>query len=262
MLLNSGNVKKLVQGTNFLASIFLASVVNAAPVVDHWAVIQSAFFPNKQVDIATNEVTILAPLQAEDASLVPVTIDVALPDTNIAHIYLFTDANPIIHTATFTPASQKSFQVSTRIRLESNSYFRVVVETNAGKFLMASVPIKTPGGGCGGGVSTDEASLRANSGAMKMQLLNEESRPKMALHIRHPMRTGFERTAQGYYAKAWFINQLTFKQHDQRFLTVELGPGISANPYLKLSLNVDHNSAIEVTASDNEGKAFQQLFNF
>lgn len=266
-LLKLSKVLKLnkVLKCSFIALIYCSylPVVRAAPVVDHWPVIQEAFFAGRTVHITPAYIQIEAPVQAEDAAIVPVAIQVNIPDVYIARIYLFTDANPIVHTATFTPQqSVHQFKLATRIRLESNSQFRVIVEDSQGRLLMHAVPIKTPGGGCGGGITADEAVLRATAGEMKVQphWLPSSAIPEISFHIKHPMRTGFERTTQGYYAKAWYINHLAFELNRQAFLQAELGPGISANPYLRFLLeNVDSGELL-VEAKDNEGKVFHQQF--
>jgi len=235
----------------------------AAPVIDHWSVIQAAFFAGKTVQLNPAYIQIEAPIQAEDAAIVPVAMQVHIPDAHIARVYLFTDANPIVHTATFIPQQPVSqFKLSTRIRLESNSYFRVIVEDSRGHLFMHAVPIKTPGGGCGGGITADEAVLRASSGEMKVQphWLTSPALPEISFYIKHPMRTGFERTTQGYYAKAWFINYLAFQVDQVDFMQAELGPGISANPYLRFSLLNGHSEQLMVEAKDNEGKVFHQQF--
>lgn len=242
----------------------IASPVSAATIVNQWAVIQSAFFAEKTIQYQPLNIQIETPSQAEDASIVPVTIQVHLPASHITHVHLFTDANPIVHTATFTlqqPVHQ--FKLSTRIRLESNSHFRVIAEDDAGRLLMNDVVIKTPGGGCGGGISSDEAQLRASAGEMKVQSHRPglSGLPELSFHIRHPMRTGFERTVQGYYAKAWYMQHLAFQLDMVPWLKATLGPGISANPYLRFSLKASEAHLLTIEAKDNEGQAFHQQFS-
>jgi len=232
----------------------------AAPMVDNWNIIRNAFFVGIPLEQANQDIQIVAPTQAEDASLVPVKVLVALPNAEIKRIYLFTDANPILLTAIFSPVRQQRFAVSTRIRLESNSLFRVVVQTSNDQYLMTTAPIKTPGGGCGGGLDPNEAALRASAGQMKLQRNPQAGLNEITLHIKHPMRTGFERTTQGYYAKAWFMNHLTFSHATEPFLHVELGPGISANPYFKFEFDSISAASIGVIANDNEDNRYQQTF--
>lgn len=250
----------LFYGLTFLT----INAVQAAPIVNHWEAIQSAYFNDRTVGDAEDHINIKAPEQAENAAIVPFTFQVNLKHDNIDKVYVFTDANPILLTATFTmKVPQPDFYIATRIRLESNSVVRVVVQTTTGKLLMKTVDIKTPGGGCGGGAMTDEAKLRANAGKMKMRFIQASSKENssVAFNIRHPMRTGFERTFQGYYAKAWFIDNISFMIDNQPYFHALLGPGISADPYFRFDLPDGVDGTFQVEAKDNEGKQFQQRFN-
>ncbi|HOY71308.1 MAG TPA: quinoprotein dehydrogenase-associated SoxYZ-like carrier [Methylotenera sp.] len=246
--------------TLFSFFLFLqSSFAHAAPIVENWKVIHEAFFNGREVREAKEQISIQAPEQAEDASLVPFAFKADFASHIIQKIYLFTDANPILHTATFFPASNtQQFSVSTRIRLEKNSVVRVIAETQEGTLWMAQANIRTPGGGCGGGGYSDEAQLRESAGKMK---LRHQENTQFAFNIKHPMRTGFERTAQGYFAKAWYINHLSFKNGDLELLKIEVGPGISADPYFLFSTQ-QVVQTIWVEAKDNEDKVFQQNFIF
>jgi sulfur-oxidizing protein SoxY len=248
----------------FLLMYALVPTVDAAPIINQWDVIKESYFSHQTVTHADHEISIEAPAQAEDAALVPFAFVVKLTNEPIETVYVFTDANPILLTATLhMEAQQKEFKLATRIRLEANSLVRVIAKTNSGKLLMKSVAIKTPGGGCGGGEMTDEAKLRATAGQIKMRWFKpgEKEQASLALHIKHPMRTGFERTFQGYFAKAWFIQKLDFFINNQPYFKAILGPGISADPYLRFHLPEQKIDVLQVEVIDNEGQHFQQVFN-
>lgn len=244
-----------------LIILFLANIsASAAPIVEQWAVIQESFFPNvKVLSASQTQISIQAPKQAENAAIVPFAFDITLPDDKIKSVHLFTDANPILHTATFNLLrNPQRFRLATRIRLEKNSIVRVIVETVSGQHLMQTVAIKTPGGGCGGGAMTNEAKLRAEAGKMKLKWLKpeEDGTQPLVLLIKHPMRTGFERTFQGYYAKAWFMEKVKIKADEQLVIDAKLGPGISADPYLKIAHTLPNRTKVSVEITDNEGKSF------
>lgn len=253
---------------HWLFYLMLSVMVNCAyatPIVNQWDTIKTSYFSNQPVEDAQEEIVIEAPMQAEDAAMVPLTFKVNLKDDIVSKIFVFTDANPILLTATFDfKMPQKSVDISTRIRLEKNSVVRVIVQTQNGQeLLMKSVEIKTPGGGCGGGAMTDEAKLRASAGKMKMRWLkpDEKGTGSFVLNLLHPMRTGFERTFQGYYAKAWFIQNVDFLINHKPYFEAILGPGISANPYFRFNLPEQRIDVFEVEAKDNEGQFFQQVFH-
>ncbi len=221
-----------------------------------WPHIQESFFAGQPIQDGEPFIRLHAPERAEDASLTPFSFQVELPPGDaLKRAYLFTDANPIPLTALFHfPDSTHQADMSTRIRLDKNSYVRVIAETTAGRLFMHRIAIKTPGGGCGGGVGGDEASLRQQAGRIKLK-----TEPgAIGFHIRHPMRTGFERTPMGYYAKAWFINRLDFSMNGHPILGIDIGPGISADPYFRIGYPGAEPGRIAVEAADNEGNRYTQ----
>lgn len=242
----------------WLGGFLYVNSVLAAPIVDNWRVVHEAFFKQREVADAGDQLQITAPEQAENAALVPFAFALDAKH-DISKIHLFTDANPILHTATFHfPPNTRQFSLATRIRLENNSQVRLIAESVDGSLMMKTVVLKTPGGGCGGGGYSDEAALRASAGQMKLKFV--EGADRVAFNIKHPMRTGFERTPQGYFAKAWFINTLDFRVGDTKHLRVDVGPGISADPYFQFSTHGVAQAIWQVEASDNEGKQFSQQF--
>ncbi len=243
------------------AMLFASTTAQAAPIIEQWAAIKESFFPTATIQDAGAQITIEAPKQAENAAIVPFSLAVNLQSDHIKSIHLFTDANPILHTATVNlPQHQQRFSLATRIRLEKNSIVRVIVETTTGKYLMQTVAIKTPGGGCGGGAMTNEAKLRAEAGKMKVKFTKPEKDDgqSLVLLIKHPMRTGFERTFQGYYAKAWFMEKVQISSDNALVLDAKLGPGISADPYFKFGGVALNKASLTISTMDNEGKSFSR----
>jgi sulfur-oxidizing protein SoxY len=262
MLMRVKHVAKQICLAIFFA-VLAQNYVFAAPAINSWEAIRAAYYPAQEITLTDSEIIIDAPEQAEDSAIVPVTITAKLLHNAVKRVDIFTDANPILLTASFMPQMKSQFfQVATRIRLDNSSYLRVIVEDWDGKKQMRAIPIKTPGGGCGGGVDPDEAKLRAESGKMRLRFMPKEN--ALTLNVKHPMRTGFERTSMGYYARAWFIQNAIWRFNGTPWLKAELGPGISADPYFKLFLDdalmrmEKHGFQIEV--SDNEGKIFSQSF--
>ncbi|PKO93023.1 MAG: quinoprotein dehydrogenase-associated SoxYZ-like carrier [Betaproteobacteria bacterium HGW-Betaproteobacteria-1] len=230
-----------------------------------WPVIHEAFFAGKTIEDGSQLIQITAPAVAEDAGLVPISVEI---DTfysdalQVAKAYLITDANPVQLTAIFHfPKNKQPIHFSTRVRLEKSTYVRVIVETGDGRYYMHKVGIKTPGGGCGGGIGSDEAQLRVEAGRMKIQLADPVRYGEvntLSFNIKHPMRTGFERTVYGYYAKPYFIKRLDFMLDNAPLMSVDVGVGISANPYIRFDFIPSRPAEIEILARDNEDQEYQQ----
>lgn len=246
----------------FAVCLLLASMEAGAAIADAWPAFRESLFAGKGVEENAAFISLSAPQAAENPALVPLSFTLARPD--IKQAWLLVDGNPVPLTATFHfLQGQPRPAVEMRIRLERSTWVRLVAETTSGSLHMAAIAIKTPGGGCGGGMDGDEARLRSEAGQMKLQpdLPVIAGKPSQFTYLlKHPMRTGFERTTQGYYAKLWFINRLDFSQGGVPFMGIDLGVGISADPRLRLSYLPSVPADISVAAMDNEGKFYQQQF--
>lgn len=245
-----------------LTSLALTAHAESDPT--KWPVLKEAFFAGKNIEDAPF-IKLSGPRRAESGAQVPLEIfvDQTQADANpIKKIYVLVDANPIPLTATYHLTEQLGkFKLATRIRMEMDSFIRVVGETADGKLQMASIEIRAAGG-CGGMVENDEATIRATAGKIK---LNVESpvqfgQPTSAVfNIKHPMRTGLQRdlVSQGY-VPAFYIQKAAFSYNNKPVMNVDFGVGTSEDPYLRFDFIPTSAGVLEVNASDNEGKSFVQ----
>ena len=246
--------------------VALASASAQAATVDAWPTLREAFFTGKTIREDAAPIRLEISATAENPALVPVSISAT--EAGIKRLWLLVDGNPVPMTATLHLLRDiPDFEFRTRIRLEKSTRVRVVAEDAQGQFSMTSVEVKTPGGGCGGGLDGDEAKLRAEAGRIKIRhepVAPSSARPsatgRWVFMIKHPMRTGFERTTQGYYAKPWYIRQVEIAQGGQPLLQAELGVGISADPWLTLSALPNLPLAMQVIARDNESNVYQYTY--
>jgi sulfur-oxidizing protein SoxY len=258
-------IQKIPGSFLFLAMVslffFNACVACAAPV-DHWPAFRDSMFAGKVVANGAQFIQLHLPATAENPALVPVSFDISRP--GIKRAWLMVDGNPIPLTAIFEFHQELPvIHIETRIRLEKSTFVHLVVETREDDLYVAQSEIKTPGGGCGGGMDGDETKLRAEAGSMKLRAVLPEV-PEipggLTLLIKHPMRTGFERTSQGYYAKPWYLKRLNVSLNDKLFMNIDLGVGISADPWFSLPYIYGSVKTGTVSAQDNEGNFFKQNF--
>jgi sulfur-oxidizing protein SoxY len=227
-----------------------------------WPVIKEAFFADRQIE-EVDFIQLTAPKRAESGAQVPFSIALdqdKSPAKAIKKIYVIVDANPIQLAATYnlTEALGK-FNLSTRIRLETDSFVRAIGETADGKLYMAAIPIRAAGG-CGGIIDADEKEVRASAGKIKMNVETPVSFGKSTpatFIIKHPMRTGLQRdlVSQGFLP-AFFINKASFTYNNKPVFDVDFNVGTSEDPYLKFDFIPKEPGILEVKATDNEGKAF------
>jgi sulfur-oxidizing protein SoxY len=262
--MNSLLTKKII--INALGSaILLASSLPAfaEPDAKLWPVMKEAFFekrPMTEVDFMKIE----APRRAESGAQVPVTYTIdqkAANGVKIVKLYSFVDANPIPLTATYhLTDALGDFNLSTRIRFETDAFVRLVGEDANGKLYLASREIRAAGG-CGGTVDGDEAAMRASAGKIKLKVdaAKMGSATATTFNIKHPMRTGLQRelVSQGFIP-AFYINKTEFKYNGKNVMTVDVNVGTAEDPYFKFNFIPTAPGKLEVLATDNEGKSFTQ----
>ncbi len=229
-----------------------------------WSVMKEAFFEKramKEVDFMKIE----APKRAESGAQVPVTysIDNAAADkagVKIVKLYSFVDANPIPLTATYhLTEALGEFNLSTRIRFETDAFVRLVGETADGKLYLASRMIRAAGG-CGGIVSNDEAAVRAAAGKIRMKVEKPKkfgSSTTAKVNIKHIMRTGLQRdlVSQGFLPP-YYIKTAKFTYAGELLMSIDVNVGTAEDPYFKFNFIPTKAGTLTLVASDNEGRAF------
>jgi len=247
-------------GSAILLAFSVSSFAEADPKL--WPVMKEAFFENREITEA-DFIKIEAPRRAESGAQVPVTYTIdntAAKGVVIKKLYAFVDANPIPLTATYhLTDALGNFQLSTRIRFETDAFVRLVGETADGKLYLASREIRAAGG-CGGTVDVDEVATRAVAGKIKMNVetpVKFGSATPATFNIKHVMRTGLQRdlVSQGF-VPAFYINKTAFTYNGKPVMTVDVNVGTSEDPYFKFNFIPDAPGKLEVVATDNEGKTF------
>ena len=210
-------MKKLIFTALGAAWILACSLpVFAEPDPKLWPVMKEAFFAKREMT-EVDFMKIDAPRRAESGAQVPVTYTIdnaAAKGVKIVKLYSFVDANPIPLTATYhLTDALGDFNLSTRIRFETDAFVRLVGEDAAGKLYLASREIRAAGG-CGGTVDADEAVIRASAGKIKFKVDDAKigAATSTTFNIKHPMRTGLQRelVSQGFIP-AFYINKTEFK---------------------------------------------------
>lgn len=254
-------MKKLGLFMAAIAALSISGLAQAEADAKLWPVVKEAFFPKRDIQ----EVEFLkvdGPKRAESGAQVPVTFTYDKAAANgvvLKKLYVIVDANPIQLASTYhLTAALNGFQMSTRIRQETDSFIRLIGETEDGKLYMGKREIRAAGG-CGGTVDNNEAEVRAAAGKMKMHV----DVPKLGdmatttFNIKHVMRTGLQRdlVSQGY-VPAFYISKIQFDYNGKPLMTVDVGVGTSEDPYMKFGFIADAPGKLDVTATDNEGKTF------
>lgn len=261
-------------GATRIAAVALAVFAASPPVLaadeDLWPGLRDEVFGAREISENDGTVTLFAPERAEDAALVPLSIRIPGPAAKDAiALTILIDRNPAPVAATFKFGEAfragpdiGERQIATRIRLDSFSKVRVVLETADGRLHMSSRFVSGTGG-CSATPSKDFEQALAGLGRIDIKSNLEPARGQSyreaQVMVRHPNFTGLQLDpiSRGY-VPARFVNDLEVKSAGALLFRMEGGISISENPHIRVSYGSDAEPAIEVTAKDTEGATFSQ----
>lgn len=248
-----------------LAAITIAGASNtvwAEASTEIWPVMKEGFFPKRTIEEA-DFIKLSGPKRAESGAQVPITLTIDRPQgapDAIKSVYIIVDANPIPLAATYHLSELLGkLTLSTRIRLETDSFIHAVGETADGKLFMTAIPIRASGG-CGGAVDGDDQAVLAAAGKIKLNVetpVTFKQATTATFIIKHPMFTGLQRdlVSQGF-RPAFYIQKATFTYDGKPVLDVDFGVGTSEDPYLRFDFVPPAPGKLEVKAHDNEEGKF------
>lgn len=235
-----------------------------------WAELKREIFGDREIVPSTGAVTLYAPENAQDAALLPVSI--RIPASTVPHavgLTLIIDTNPAPVAATFTfgdgfregsDIGERSFE--TRIRLDSFSNVRAVLETADGKLHMSSRYV-IGAGGCSAAPSKDPEAALADLGRIDIRTTSADALGpawrETRIMIRHPNFTGLQMDpiSRGY-VPARFVNTLEVSTGGKLLFRMEGGISISENPHFRFSYGAPGDETVDVKATDTTGAEFTE----
>lgn len=230
-----------------------------------WPEMREKFFQNREVE-EVDFLNVSGPRISENGGQVPITLSMNWPKTNspIKTLYLLIDANPRKLAATYKISeSLHSLELTTRIRMDSDSYIRLVGEDATGKLFMSKTAIDA-GGGCGATISAEGLASRYGIGNIKLNASNPPSpgdQSIVAFLIKHPMLSGLQRHAESKeYIPAYYITKTVFTYNNEAIIEANFGASTSENPYLRFKFDPKTDGTLIVRAEDNEGAKFVKEF--
>lgn len=259
-------------------ALFSALAVTAAaaqePGADAtWKALRGDVFGDRSIEVASPLVRLAAPTRAEDAAMVPVEVEVMLPEGDprtVSKLTLIVDENPAPVAATFTfGGGRHDLALGTRLRVNSYSFVRAIVETSDGTLHMAERYVKASGG-CSAPALKDEEAALQNIGQMKLRVVTpgkageklgdatKASRvSQLQLMIRHPNYSGLQMDqVTRLYIPAKFVDSIQVKQGDDLVFSMEGGISLSEDPAIQFSYEPTGRD-IHVNAGDTDGRTFE-----
>lgn len=229
-----------------------------------WDGLKKDVFGARDVVDAKDAITLEAPVRAEDAAIVPITI--RMPGTfasNVKSLTLVVDKNPMPVAAKFTygPAAGNGDRVlSTRIRMDQYSDVRAIAETTDGKLYMTTKFVKASGG-CSAPMGKDMDEALKSMGKMQVKTLAGKDGVsgvrEAQVMIKHPNNTGMQMDQlTGLYTPARYLNNIEIKDGNELIFKIEGGISISEDPNFRFSFGGKPGDVIEVKAQDTNGATF------
>ncbi|MFT3731869.1 MAG: quinoprotein dehydrogenase-associated SoxYZ-like carrier [Hyphomicrobium sp.] len=250
--------------------LLVGSIGSAARADDDpWPGIRKDLFGTRQLTENGSALQIFAPNQADDAAVVPVTVNIASSVVpNVKSLTLIIDRNPVPVAATlaFGDGYRRGPDIgertiATRIRVDAFSRVRAILETSDGSLFMASKFV-IGSGGCSAPASKDPEVALAELGKTHLILRQDESIGKdwreARIMIKHPNFTGMQMNAKtGEFTPARFINSIEVKQGETVLWSMEGGISISEDPNFRFTFGTNNPADLEFTATDTAGTKFR-----
>lgn len=229
---------------------------------DVWPGIRKDLYASRAIAEEDGAVTLEAPVRAEDAAVVPITMRVPASLAQSAKaLTLVIEKNPMPVAASFTfgPAAGTGERIiSTRVRIDMYSNVRAVLETSDGKLHMTTKFVKAAGG-CSAPALKDAEQALAELGKMKLRTELADSTPIMQeaqVMIRHPNYSGMQMNQlTGLYIPAKYVQNIEVKRGEEVVFTMEGGISLSENPNIRFTYAGGGGDML-VTAKDTDGKVF------
>ncbi len=244
----------------------LAGIAHAAPSAesDVWASLKQTHFGDRPIARGAGVIGLEAPVRAEDAAIVPITIKDLLPadgKRRIDKLWLVIDNNPVPMSATFdfSPLAGRA-DIATRVRVDAYTTMRAIARNNDGKLYMASRFVKASGG-CSAPASKDPDAAQANLGEMRLKTREQTASlgeiQDVQLMLRHPNHTGLQMNQlTRLYVPAHFVRKISIDYAGEPVLNVDTTFSLSEDPSLRFSFKPRAPGELSVRVVDNRQMRF------
>lgn len=229
-----------------------------AETTDPWPDLARDLFPGKSI-VMDDAIALEAPVRAEDAAIVPITIRLMRPGLRKATLVV--DQNPMPMAAAFTFGADAGVSfVETRARVNSYSNVHAVAESADGA-LHAQVKFVKAAGGCSAPAGKDMDEAAANMGKMKYRAFKsaDPARREAQIMIRHPNSSGMQMDQLTHlYIPAHYLDKIEVRQGEALLFAMEGGISLSEDPIFRFDFKPNGAKTLSVEAHDTKGNVFKQ----
>jgi len=236
--------------------------------LDVWsAFIRQKYFQDRPIEEGESVVKLNVPYRAEDASVVPVSINAQIPQTEdhyIKTLYLFADNNPEPLAGTFrlTPAMRRA-DLAMRIRIAQYTNVRAVAEMNTGELYINTKFIRASGGCSLPPPFLELQVAKDHIGEMNFRSVKskEDGGVLGQLRIRHPNVNGLQldqRTRS--IIPADYVTKVKISFNNTLIMTAETDISISQDPSFRFFFNPEQGGELKAEIEDSKGRKFSKMF--
>jgi sulfur-oxidizing protein SoxY len=240
-----------------------ASVGQDQPSEETWNSIRDDIFKGRPVLDGAGLVVLEAPRRAEDSAIVPIGMRVNLAGDDkrtLKSLTLVIDENPAPVAGTFTIGPRAGVtSISTRVRVNSYSYVRLVAELSDGQLYGVKAFVKASGG-CSAPAASNSDATKALLGQMKFRSFRSEADalPEAQIMLRHPQNSGLQMDQlTRLYVPPFFIDTLKIWQGDVLVMAMEGGIAISEDPNIRFNYRPNGAADFRVEAIDTSKHLFK-----
>ena len=178
---------------------------------------------------------------------------------SLKSLTLVIDENPAPVAGTFTIGPRSGVtSISTRVRVNSYSYVRLVAELSDGQLYGVKAFVKASGG-CSAPASPNADATRSMLGQMKFRSFRPDPlRCRRPAHAAPPAEFGLQMDQlTRLYIPPFFIENLKIWQDDDLLLTMDGGIAISEDPNIRFNYRPNGASKFRAEAIDTSQKMFR-----
>ncbi len=233
------------------------------PSEETWNSIKDDIFKGRPILDGSGLVILDAPRRAEDAAIVPIGMHVNFAEGDkrtLQSLTLVIDENPAPVAGKFTIGPRSGVtSISTRVRVNTYSYVRLVAQLSDGKLYGVKTFVKASGG-CSAPASSNSDATKSMLGQMKFRTFRPDSGalPEAQLMMRHPQNSGLQMDQlTRLYIPPFFIENLEIWQGDDLVLAMDGGISISEDPNIRFNYKPSGATKFRVEATDTSKKLFR-----
>lgn len=253
-----------------VAAVASLSAIVSAQAETAWDDIRANVFGARSIHPAGDVVELSAPNRPEDQSHVPIAVEATFKDgRTVRSVTLIVDQNPTPVAAVFDIGGKRDhLKLATKLRLNSATDVRAIVEASDGELYMADQFVKFAGGqaSCSAPPQGDPEEIAANMGKMtfeqeRTKAALTEIAPHAKLTISHPNHTGMVLDQLTLlYVPLRIVTDLEVKQGDEPVFTMHGSMTMSQNPEIDFDYRVNGSDKMNVSATDSDGASWVQSF--